>query len=51
MSQPHTTQEGLETKEFFDFLDLREKIGDWSLAIFGIAILLLIIFGSIALLL
>jgi hypothetical protein len=50
MSQPRTTQEDLDSKEFFDFLDRREKIGDWSLVIFGIAVLSLIIFGSIALL-
>lgn len=50
MPQPYDAQEDNRTKEFFDFLDRREKIGDWLLAIFGIAIFLSLILGGIALL-
>ena len=47
---PHTPDENSYVQQYFAYLDKTEKIGDWLLAIFGIAILLLLIVAGIFLL-
>lgn len=51
MSQTwRTHDEDSNVQQHFAYLDKTEKVGDWLLAIFGIAILLLLIVGGVVLL-
>ncbi len=50
MQQVPQTREDSTTQQFFAFLDQREKVSSWFLAIYIIAILLLTVVGGIALL-
>ncbi|HLD70979.1 MAG TPA: hypothetical protein VI937_03805 [Negativicutes bacterium] len=46
----HDHDEDHTVQEYFAYLDRREKISDWFLALYLIAILLLTIFGGFVLL-
>jgi hypothetical protein len=51
MSQtPHVPQEDSTVQQFFASLDHREKISNWFLAIYIVAIILLTIIGGVVLL-
>ncbi|MEK7061809.1 MAG: hypothetical protein AAB957_00945 [Patescibacteria group bacterium] len=50
MQQAPQIRDDSMTQEFFAFLDQREKVSNWFLAVYIIAILLLTVIGGIALL-